>query len=98
MLLGLAAYVGFTWVLWQNGYLPTAGDAYYLLTVVWAFGLAILLVLPQRTTDLSTAAIILMRVLWCNLGIVGTALLVPHSVRVVLLVIPIFVVLGGYFA
>jgi diguanylate cyclase (GGDEF)-like protein len=92
LLLGLAVYVGFTYVLWQNGFLPMAGEAYYLLAIVWAFGLGVLLVLPQRLTLLSTPAIILMRALWCNLGIVGTAILVPHSVRVLLLVIPIFAV------
>ena len=93
--MGLVAYVVFTWALWKNGYLLLSEDIYYQLTAVWAFGFAALLFLPQRWVHYHEAPTILLRVLWCNLGVIAMAALVPHAVRVLMLVLPVF---GVFYA
>ena len=87
---GVCAYVAFTWILWQDGFLPTAADAYFQLILIWALGLSALLIVPQRFAALPYSLTVLVRALWCNLGVVGLAVLVPHSLRVLLLVVPVF--------
>lgn len=95
LFVGLLVYVTFTWMLWQNGYLRLSETAYIQVMVIWVTGFAALLVVPQRWTSLQHTSVTLMRVLWTNLGVVAVAALVPHSLRVLLLVVPLF---GVFYA
>lgn len=96
LLLVVAAVVGFCALclaLLQNGLLHTTVSAASLLLGVWAVGLLGLLLADESDGWLSGSALTFIRALWCNVGIVTTALLVPHPIRLLLLVAPLFGVL-----
>ena len=96
LLLGLAVYVAFTWGLFENGFMRASQTSYLQMVFLWVAGLGALTLLPQRWHyGLDEQAVILLRALWCNLGVVAMAVLVPHYVRVLMLVIPIF---GVFYA
>ncbi len=96
LIAGLTAYVAFTWGLVQNGYMHASESTYAQMVVLWVAGFVALSYVPSRfETMLDHSVLALLRSLWCNLGVVAMAVLVPHSVRVLMLVVPLF---GVFYA
>lgn len=96
MLLVVTAVLGFCGLclaLLQSGLLQTTFSAASLLLGVWAVGLFGLLLADESESWLSGSALTFIRALWCNIGVITTALLVPHPIRLLLLVAPLFGVL-----
>lgn len=78
--------------LFVGGYLKLTPSAAALLLGVWAAGLVGML-LADAVAENSVTRLTFGRALWCNVGVVVTALLVPHPVRLLLLVVPLLGVL-----
>lgn len=87
---GLAAYVLFTWALLRNGYMHASESTFLLLIPLWIAGFVALLLRPVRLRRMEADTVVLCRALWCNLGAVTLAVLVPHTLRLLLLVVPLF--------
>ena len=90
---GLAIYVLFTWWLLEEGYMRATYSAYGQLMLIWVVGFLALLWWPDRARDSEQQAIILSRAVWCNLGVVAIAALIPSPVRLLLLAVPMLGVL-----
>ena len=90
---GLAAYVLFTWSLLQEGYLHADEQIYLLAIPVWILGFVALMLRWEMLSRLEDDTVVLARALWCNLGAVTLAVLVPHTLRLLLLVVPLFSVM-----
>jgi len=80
-------------VLLRSGYLQITISAAALLLGVWSVGLLGLLIAGDNEDWLPSRALTFGKAVWCNLGIVTTALLVPDPIRLLLLVAPLFGVL-----
>lgn len=99
----LALFLAVWALLLGYGYLHVSRSAAVLLLGVWAVGLLGLLLTDDRIagqfpagpagTWLSGQALTFVRALWCNLGFVATALLIPDPMRLLVLVAPLFGVL-----
>ena len=90
---GLAAYVLFTWTLLRQGYLNANEQVYLLAIPVWIICFLALMLRWEVLSRLDDDTMVLCRALWCNVGAVTLAVLVPHPVRLLLLVVPLFGVL-----
>jgi len=86
--LGILVYTLFCILLRQQGYLQVTASAAQLLIGVWAAGLLVLMVTDDAAGRFATGALSLTKALWCNVGVVVTAVLVPHSMRLLLLIVP----------
>jgi len=86
----VAMFSGLCIGLVEDGLLLATVSAAILLLGVWSAGLLGLTLADAKRSWLSRESLILVTALWCNLGAVITALLVPHSVRLLLLVVPLF--------
>lgn len=94
---GLGVYVAFTWNLMQMDYMRATQSAFMQLTIIWVLGF-ILLTFWQPSTRSESSKIapvdndtlVLCRAIWCNLGVVTMAVLVPHPIRLLMLVVPLF--------
>jgi len=75
-----------------GGYLEVTPSAAALLLGVWSAGL-LGLVLADGTQEEAVSRLTFGRALWCNVGVVATSLLVPHPLRLLLLVAPLLGVL-----
>jgi diguanylate cyclase (GGDEF)-like protein len=93
VVLGLAIYALFCLGLARNGYLQVTASAFALLLGVWILGLIILMFADEARGRFDAGTLTLSKALWCNLGVVVTAALVPHLLRLLLLVVPLFGVL-----
>ncbi len=76
----------------DSGHIKVTPSAAALLLGGWAAGL-VGLTLADEHADRLTGTLALSQAVWCNVGAVLTALLVPHPVRLLLLVVPMFGVL-----
>jgi diguanylate cyclase (GGDEF)-like protein len=92
---GLLVYVAFTWSLVQTGLLRASESAFMQLTVVWVLGFVLLTFWQTKRSRGDDESLVLCRVIWCNLGVVTMAVLVPHSIRLLMLVVPLF---GVFYA
>ena len=90
---GLAIYALFCLALARNGYLQVTGSAFTLLLGVWALGLIALMFADESGGRFDPGTLTFAKALWCNLGVVVTAALVPHLLRLLLLMVPLFGVL-----
>lgn len=90
---GLVGYVLFTWVLLRSGYMEAQDGAFVWLIAGWICGFVALVLRPARLQNVDPDTVILSRALWCNLGAVTLAVLVPHTLRLLLLVVPLFSVI-----
>lgn len=94
LLVGLAVYVAFSFGLVRYGYLYAAENAFIQLTVIWVLGLLGLVFLPStvfsRAFEMDNDSLVLYTTVWCNLGVVAMAVLVPHPLRLAMLVVPVF--------
>lgn len=90
---GLATYVLFTWSLLQQGYLQADEQVYLLSIPVWILGFVALMLRSDALSRLDDDTVVMCRALWCNLGAVTLAVLVPHTLRLMLLVVPLFSVM-----
>jgi diguanylate cyclase (GGDEF)-like protein len=88
--LGVTAYALLCLGLARQGPLQVAALTYDALLAVWFLGFVALLFADRLPDRLDVGTLALYRVLWCNLGVVVTAVLVPHVLRIVLLVVPMF--------
>ncbi len=89
-----AVYALFFLGLVRYGYLQATTPAFPLLIGTWITGLfALLLADGSRQGRFEASALTLTKAVWCNLGVVATALLVPHPVRLLILVVPLFGIL-----
>jgi diguanylate cyclase (GGDEF)-like protein len=93
VVLGLAVYAMFCVGLARYGYLQVTGTAFALLLGVWMLGLIVLMFADENGGRFDAGTLTFAKALWCNLGVVVTAALVPHLLRLVLLVAPLFGVL-----
>jgi diguanylate cyclase (GGDEF)-like protein len=97
LLLGLAGYVLFIWLLLDEGLNGSlyqgrqfVGSGTYLLWLpIWVLGMVGLVLRPGRLRRLEDDTINLVLALWCNIGAVTLALLVPHMLRLLLLAMPL---------
>lgn len=90
---GLVIYALFCMGLARHGHLQVTGSAFVLLLSVWALGLVALMLADEIRGRFDAGALTFSKALWCNLGVVATASLVPHLLRLLLLVVPLFGVL-----
>jgi len=85
LMAALAAYVGFCAVLMQHDLVRGTESAFWQFIGVWSVGLLALLFVRQRNPRITLA-----RVAWLNVGVVILALLVPHTLRFLMLVPAMF--------
>ena len=90
---GVAMYAVLCLSLVQYGYLHVTAPAFNFLVGIWAAGLLGLMLADETAGRFDAGNLTLTKALWCNIGIVATALLVPHPVRLLLLVPPLFGIL-----
>ena len=96
---GLIAYALFCASLLADGQLKMTASAFALLLGVWAGGFVALLFADEllfaddQLGRFDAGTLTLSIALWCNLGVVITAALVPSLMRLLLLVVPLFGVL-----
>jgi diguanylate cyclase (GGDEF)-like protein len=96
---GLIAYALFCASLLSGGQLMKTGSAFALLLGVWVAGcIALLFADAHHVADeydgrFDAGTLTFSKALWCNLGVVLTAVLVPSLMRLLLLVVPLFGVL-----
>lgn len=88
--LGVVVYAAVCLSLRQFGHLNVAASAVHLLVGVWAAGLLALMLTDDAANRFASGALSLSKALWCNVGVVLTAVLVPHPFRLLLLVVPLF--------
>ena len=94
IMFGASVYALFWLGLVQYGYLQVTTPAFPVLIGIWIAGLfALLLADGVRQERFEASALTLTKAVWCNLGVVATALLVPHPVRLLILVAPLFGIL-----
>jgi diguanylate cyclase (GGDEF)-like protein len=86
---GLVIYASFCLGLVRYGYLQVAGSAFVLLLGVWIVGLLALMFADESNDRFDAGALTYSKALWCNLGVVATAVLIPHTLRLLLLVVPL---------
>ncbi len=86
---GLAIYALFCLGLVKNGILHVNDTAFALLLGVWLLGFITLLFADGGHGRFDAGSLTLTKALWCNLGVVATAALVPHVIRLLLLVVPL---------
>jgi diguanylate cyclase (GGDEF)-like protein len=89
----LGVYVFFTWNLIQMGYVPASESAFMQLTIIWVLGFLLLTFWQSKRSHVDDDSMVLCRAIWCNLGVVTMAVLVPHPIRLMMLVVPLFGVL-----
>ncbi len=87
---GLAAYVLFTWTLLRQGYLNANEQVYLLAIPVWSICFLALMLRWEILSRLDEDTMVLCRALWCNVGAVTLAVLVPPPLRLLLLAVPLF--------
>ncbi len=90
---GLIAYVLFCVALLSDGELMVTTSAFSLLLGVWILGFIVLLFADEHQGRFDAGTLTFSKALWCNLGVVLTAVLVPSLMRLLLLVVPLFGVL-----
>ncbi|MCZ6642483.1 MAG: GGDEF domain-containing protein [Gammaproteobacteria bacterium] len=94
IMFGAVVYALFCLGLVRYGYLQSTTPAFSLLIGIWIAGLfALLLADGARQGRFAASSLTLTKAVWCNLGVVITALLVPHPVRLLILVAPLFGIL-----
>ena len=89
----LIAYALFCASLLADGQLMMTASAFTLLLGVWAAGFMVLLFADEHHGRFDAGTLTFAIALWCNLGVVITAVLVPSLMRLLLLVVPLFGVL-----
>ena len=90
LLSGLALYVFFAWNLVQTGYMRATEGAFFQLTVIWVLGFLLLTFWQPKSSKVDEQSMVLCRAIWCNLGAVSMAALVPNTIRLLMLVVPLF--------
>ncbi len=75
------------------GYLDASGSGFYPLLSVWSLGLLAAMFAEPSVGRFDAGVLTFIQALWFNVGVVCVALLVPHNLRPVLLVVPLFGVL-----
>ena len=93
--IGLAAYLAFCWSLVVTGVLPMDEEHFLRFVAIWGIGLLLLGFLRAPSKLLNIRRMTFTRVVWFNLGAVLAAVLVPNSLRFLILVVPLF---GVHFA
>ncbi|MGD8415464.1 MAG: GGDEF domain-containing protein [Pseudomonadales bacterium] len=86
---GLAIYVLFCVGLARHGYLEITGGAFVVLLGAWVLGFLGLLFADELHGRFDAGTLTFAKALWCNLGVVVVAALVPHVLRLLLLVVPL---------
>ena len=87
---GLLAYVFFTWTLQQTGYIRATEEMFLQVVAMWSIGFAVLALLPGWRFALDLNTVVLIRTMWCNIGVVAMAVLVPDVIRIFMLIVPLF--------
>ena len=90
---GLIIYALFCGSLLAEGQLRMTASAFALLLGVWVLGFVALLFADEQHGRFDAGTLTFSKALWCNLGVVLTAVLVPSLMRLLLLVVPLFGVL-----
>jgi len=90
---GLIVYALFCVSLLDDGQLRITGSAFALLLGIWMTGFIVLLFADANHGRFDAGTLTFSKALWCNLGVVLTAVLVPSLMRLLLLVVPLFGVL-----
>ena len=92
-LVAMTGYLLFCVMLFRFGYLDTGPPVFYTLLTVWGVVLAALVVFDVPNARFDRGSLTFIKALWCNVGVVATALVVPASLRPLMLVVPLFGVL-----
>ncbi len=90
---GLLAFVSLTWSLLQAGVLRMDPNLYLLWVPLWIAGFVALVYQPWSFARLDPDTLVISRTLWCNIGAITLAVLVPSMLRLLLLAVPLFSVL-----
>ena len=90
---GLIIYALYCASLLAEGELRMTASAFALLLGVWVFGFIALLFADEQHGRFDAGTLTFSKALWCNLGVVLTAVLVPSLSRLLLLMVPLFGVL-----
>ena len=93
VLCGLAIYTLFCIGLMEYGHLLITGWAFGILLAAWLAGFVVLLFTDDTGGRFDASGLAYAKALWCNLGVVVMAALVPHVLRLLLLVVPLFGIL-----
>jgi len=86
---GLAIYALFCLGLARYGYLEITGLGFTLLFGSWIGGFLLLLFADETRGRFDPGTLTFSKALWLNLGVVVTAALVPHVLRLLLLALPL---------
>lgn len=86
---GLAIYALFCLGLARYGYLEITGLGFTALFGSWIGGFLLLLFADETRGRFDPGTLSFSKALWLNLGVVVTAALVPHVLRLLLLVVPL---------
>ena len=86
---GLGIYALFCLGLARYGYLEITGPGFVLLFGGWIGGFCVLLFADDTRGRFNPGTLTFSKALWLNLGVVLTAALVPHVLRLLLLVVPL---------
>jgi diguanylate cyclase (GGDEF)-like protein len=86
----LAVYVLLCGSLAAEGLLQITGLPLTVLLSVWVLGFVALLFADEIHGRFDAGTLTFSKALWCNLGVVLTAVLVPSLLRLLLLVVPLF--------
>jgi diguanylate cyclase (GGDEF)-like protein len=89
----LAVYLLFCAVLTAEGALQVTGTALALILGGWLAGILLLLSTDEIHGPFDPGSLTFAKALWCNLGAVLLAALVPSLLRLLLLVVPLFGIL-----
>lgn len=87
---GLLCYVVFSWALQQSGSIRITDSVYFQIIAVWMLGFGGLALLPSFQLLQDKATRVLLRTLWCNLGVITLAFLAPDDMRLFMLVVTLF--------
>ncbi|TNF79938.1 MAG: hypothetical protein EP301_13585, partial [Gammaproteobacteria bacterium] len=93
VLAGLTVYALFCTALLMDGQLWVTTSAFTLLLGGWLAGFVTLLFADETRGRFDAGTLTFSKALWCNLGVVLTAVLVPSLMRLLLLVVPMLGVL-----
>ncbi len=95
-LLVLAGALGYAYTCAQlagTPEVPGPPPALYVLLALWALGLATLLLMDHPLSRFGAGSLTFVKASWANAGVLASPLFVPDSLRLLLLVLPLFGIL-----
>lgn len=87
---GLLCYIAVSGGLQQSGAIRLPDEVYFQIIALWLLGFAVLAIRRYTRVPADVKTTVLLRALWCNMGIVALAFLAPDDVRLFMLAATLF--------